>query len=775
MQKEPVINTESDPENPPKPLQTLTLVEWDSGDGEPTLAFGTYDERYRVEDFVGEGGMGEVYRGRDTILRRNVAIKYLKVDRAGDAKARGQFWHEAVHSGILDHPCIPPLHDLGVDSEDRPFYVMRFIRGTSLGEVLRLPEAERWSLPRLLQVLIQVCGAVQFAHESGILHLDLKPENIMLGEYGDVYVVDWGLAESTDKPSKSEGPRRPRGTPAYMSPEQARADADLTPRADVFALGVILYEMVTGTRPFTADSIARLLQRIQSDDFERGAEWEKCPAELQELIEGALAKPPGERVADARSIANRVQDFLEGRKEQERRTARAQTSFEKAERELERCTESIAAAEKLASQLESIQLEPWAEVSEKRELWNRQDAIQDHRRTADIAVERALHHLRDAQKDTPNDHRVRTALADIYWDRFLLAEQQGDEFQQRFLETQLRELDLPHINEGLEGNGTLSIACTPAPAEAFVEDLVQRDRLLVAANRRELDSLDQAVLPMGRYQVTLSRPGYESLVAPVYIGRGEHVVREWRMRTGEEIGDEFALVPSGPFVMGGDTGTVESVPRQIRHVAEFCIARYPVTWRQYRDYLQAIADVDRDEAERRLPDVSHNTPDAWAIDEDGRLQVEVDEEDWEFPIFKVTYEDALAYCAWRSKVDGRAYRLPTDEEWEKAARGEDARIFPWGDHFDATFCKNAQSRPERAQPESVGAYEKDCSPYGVRDMAGGIREWCGSWFNEANGHRLVRGGSWNFGPIGAHCAYRLGCGPTLSYPFIGFRLAHTIE
>ena len=219
------------------------------------------------------------------------------------------------------------------------------------------------------------------------------------------------------------------------------------------------------------------------------------------------------------------------------------------------------------------------------------------------------------------------------------------------------------------------------------------------------------------------------------------------------------------------------------------MARFPVTWEEYREYLQAIADGSRDEAVKRLPDVAHNDPDAWTVDDDGVVRFgggdddddDDDDDDGDdehveaWPIFKVTFDDALGYCQWRSDRDGRRYRLPTDEEWEKAARGEDARLFPWGSHFDAVFCKNAHSMAERAQPEPVGSYPTDCSPYGVHDMAGGIREWCDSWFDESNGHRLVRGGSWNFGEIGAHCAYRLGCGPTISYIFIGFRLVHDFE
>lgn len=771
----------SDPNLPPKALQTMTLISC-SGDGQvraPQVDFGSYEQRYQAEDFIGEGGMGKVYEGLDAVLKRQVALKYLKGTDLDNPSAYNQFLLEALNSGMLDHPCIPPVHDVGVDSNGRPFYVMRLIRGTSLAETLNDTRGSNlgWSLPRLLQVLIQVCGAVQYAHDSKILHLDIKPANIMIGEYEDVYLVDWGLSEHTDaKTGAARGGTR--GTPGYMSPEQADGVSQLTPAADCFALGVVLYEIVVGERPFGPGTPQTLLERVRDEDFRRSSSWLRSPPELREILEKTLQKDPENRATSPRWISERLQEFLEGREEAQRRQARAEAALEKADVELQGRRKIQERCEAIRRELETTVVKSWAALEDKQRRWELEDALEESERGADAATERALRHLRDAYQEAPEEDKVRQALGRIYWERFEHAEIQGDDFQKLFLETQLRQLDCDEFVTALQGDGTLTLHCEPVPTTIELAKLVEVDRVLTPTEKLELPAseLERHPLPMGSYLVTLRRHGYLPLTAPVFIGRGENVSRQWKLRTREDVESDFQVIPAGPFTMGGDAATFAAVPRQVQDVPEFCIAKYPVTWGEYQEYLQAIADEDREEAVRRLPAVSAQRPDEWTVDQEGVVRfVHENEETRHWPIFQVTYEDAISYCKWRSGRDGRSYRLPTDAEWEKAARGEDARLFPWGNRFDALFCKNAHSTPERAQPEPVGRYSTDVSPYGVGDMAGGIREWCSSWFDEANGHRLVRGGSWNFGEIGAHCAYRLGCSPIVSYVFIGFRLAHDIE
>ncbi|MCA8960973.1 MAG: serine/threonine protein kinase, partial [Planctomycetes bacterium] len=282
------------------PLHTLTIVSVDpSTEGAPPpIAIGSPEARYHVEDFIGEGGMGEVFRGEDSLLRRPIAVKYLRQPLSDDPSALRQFWNEVVHSGLLDHPCVPPVHDAGIDRHGRPFYVMRLIRGRSLRDVLDESDDSEWGLPRLLSSFVQVCGAVQFAHDSDILHLDIKPANIMIGDYGAVYLVDWGLSEATSP----HGRRGTRGTPSYMAPEQTRSGAALSAAADLFALGALLYELCTRERAFPGSEPRAIFEKIRRGEFHRGPAWDRCAPSLCEIIEHALEPEIDRRIESAEAL-----------------------------------------------------------------------------------------------------------------------------------------------------------------------------------------------------------------------------------------------------------------------------------------------------------------------------------------------------------------------------------------------------------------------------------------------------------------------------------------
>ncbi|MCA8961019.1 MAG: SUMF1/EgtB/PvdO family nonheme iron enzyme, partial [Planctomycetes bacterium] len=469
-------------------------------------------------------------------------------------------------------------------------------------------------------------------------------------------------------------------------------------------------------------------------------------------------------------LADRVHEFLDGRRDRIRRQQRARAELSLARERLRACEETEGRSRELASELELVAPVPWASTEEKSRFWEAEDHYERTLESAELHRERALQHLLRAREDAPEDPEIRDALTEVYLERLDRAELLGDRFQQRFLETQLRGLDLPNLEELLEGKGSLSIRVEPTPTRRTLAPLVEQHRVWVPAEEERIELRDAGAIALaqGRYELRVEAEGRRRILVPVRIRRRATVELDLRLRTDDDIGAEFVQIPAGSFVMGGDDETFQSHPRQVRDVGEFAIARYPITFEEYREFVQSVADVDPEEAEPLLPHVSENR-NVWGID-DGRVLYFETRRNW--PVFGVDFEQAQRYCQWRSQRDGRRYRLPTDEEWEKAARGTDERIFPWGDRFDASFCKNAESTEGKAQPEAVGAYPIDCSPYGVRDMAGGIREWCDSWYSEKDGQRLVRGGSWNFTSIGAHCAYRMGCAPHVAYPFIGFRIVH---
>lgn len=249
------------------------------------------ESRYETGEEVARGGMGAIKLADDVALRRQVAIKSMLVDDATpDELAR--FIEEAQITGQLDHPGIVPIHELGVDASGQPFYSMKFVRGRDLQTILdglrkgNREIAEEFTLHRLLNILNRVCDAVAFAHARGVIHRDLKPANIRIGEFGEVMVMDWGLAKIFGKDETRPDVKGRRvesiredetagdlrtiagsvmGSPAYMAPEQASgATHELDEGADIYALGAILYEILTLRPPIEMNSgeMARSSRRV---------------------------------------------------------------------------------------------------------------------------------------------------------------------------------------------------------------------------------------------------------------------------------------------------------------------------------------------------------------------------------------------------------------------------------------------------------------------------------------------------------------------------------
>ena len=290
--------------------------------------------RFEVRGLLGRGGMGEVREVRDVDLERTLAMKVLPGERLGadGSRQRHRFLEEAQVTGQLDHPGIVPIHELGVDPDGCPFFTMRRVQGKDLSEILSDPSAEAdWSTPRALQVLQRVAETVAFAHSKGIVHRDLKPANIMLGPYGEVYVMDWGLAKQVgvDQPGGGPASQVPGevdsptlagdilGTPSYMSPEQAGLlDGELGPLSDVYSLGAMLYELLTGHAPYqdTPRNSRQVLAGLAMgpplplEELAPGV-----AAELAAICNKAMAREPKDRYPGAVELAADIRALLEGR------------------------------------------------------------------------------------------------------------------------------------------------------------------------------------------------------------------------------------------------------------------------------------------------------------------------------------------------------------------------------------------------------------------------------------------------------------------------------
>jgi serine/threonine protein kinase len=311
--------------------------------------------KYDIGGIIAQGGMGAIVDAQEKLLRRKVAMKVML--RSGSQEDLVRFVEEAQITGQLEHPNIVPVYELGVDEQEQVFYTMKLVRGITLHQVLQLIESgvpgtvAKYPLAALLTIFQKVCDALAFAHSKGVIHRDLKPANIMLGEYGEVLVMDWGLARASGRneaagtePSRTlvrsarqdEGAAMMTmagmvlGTPQYMPPEQARGETDkFDARTDIYSLGAILYHMLTLEPPISGDDVGQMLQsvadgnvaaqvashgpkRVQSPRALPHIPGGKIPELLAEITRKAMAMLQEHRYQTVKELQAAVQVFQAG-------------------------------------------------------------------------------------------------------------------------------------------------------------------------------------------------------------------------------------------------------------------------------------------------------------------------------------------------------------------------------------------------------------------------------------------------------------------------------
>lgn len=300
--------------------------------------------RYESREIVAKGGMATIYRVVDPSLHRVVAMKVAPVTvdyssgrpRVSHVSRLRRFLQEIQVHAQLDHPGVVPLYDVGLDGESHPFFTMRYVEGLSLEQVIRSVHAGGAELRSTLRAMIQACETLAYAHARGVVHRDLKPVNIRIGHYGQVFVLDWGLAwvgpaetkrhdghtlpsrdpsqETTDRLVTPPG--EVIGTPTFMPPEQAWGNPCTGPAADIYSLGAILYYLLTGCEPYgdvkpaTHREILLALLRGSPRPIEELAP--SVPRELAELCHRAMRRKPRDRPASALDLASDLRRYVEG-------------------------------------------------------------------------------------------------------------------------------------------------------------------------------------------------------------------------------------------------------------------------------------------------------------------------------------------------------------------------------------------------------------------------------------------------------------------------------
>lgn len=771
------------------------------------------DRRYERRGVLGRGGMGEVWRVWDHTLRRMVAMKVVRPDRSHDPSLVSSLFQEAQATANLQHPGIVPVHDIGVLDDGRLFFTMKEVQGRTLGEVVAevqgairdghwQPSPSGWTFRRLLEAFHRATEAMAYSHARGVVHRDLKPGNIMLGGYGEVLVLDWGIAKILHEPDRDHPAARELGraasltrdglspgTPAWMAPEQQQS-LTVGPPADVWALGAILAWMCTDTLP----------------NDPSGASLAEVPDGLVDIWSRAMDPDPRFRYPDAGALAQELAAFLDGARRREQALglvadadaiiARLGDLEDRARHNREAAAESLRA------------VKPSDPVEAKEPAWARQDEATRLETEARLAEIRYQQTLRAACNVQPGLPEASDRLADWYRRLHERAEAAGDTPAAAGYALLVREYDRGLHKAWLDGRGSLSLSTEPAGATVTVYRYNEVGRRLIPKKLRALGvtPLRAVPVPMGSYRLQIDHPERVPTALPLHVGRQEQADTRppeggeavpIRLLAEGELRAEERYVPAGWFLSGSTDPTVRAaLPRRRVWLDAFAFQRLPVTHGDYIAFLDAL--VRQGDAARALhhaPRPPGATEPAYGRRADGGFCLVPDRDGdlWtaDLPVFLVSWEDAVAYAAWFAAETGLPYRLPTELEWEKAARGVDGRVYPWGDFFDPTFSAMRDSRPDKPFPASVHAHPQDESPYGIRHLAGNVTCWCSDPFRpegpplsregrplrdpmENPRFRTAKGGAWCFLERSCRADARYQIEPLQRRVDTGFRLARSL-
>ena len=756
--------------------------------------------RFEEQEELGRGAMGLVVRAWDRALGREVALKRLLPELVDSDSARARFLREA-RIGALEHPNIVPVHEWGSGEDGAPFLVMRRVSGRTLRDLLELrgrgapAVGQTWNRIRMLRSFVQLCQAAAYAHSRRVLHRDIKPENVIVGDFGEVQLLDWGVGarfeEVQDPTFESE---EARGTPGYIAPELLRGDAIEHPeRADVYALGAVLYELLTGSRPWADLSTLDVLKKTVEADPQpprRRAPWLKIPEELEEICLAALCRDPEERLPTAGQLARRIEDALVGEREARRLQGEADGKVLEADawlqrlgqlRERIRATEEEAAAHRAG-------LVPWSRVEQKRHAWRAEDRAATLRGSLDDAFDGAHRTLLAAIERVPDHADARRRLARLWCTRLEDDEERGDGRAARRSRAQVQLWDDGTLSESLAPGGRVTVLSDPPGATVHCYSLSDVDRMLLPGESVDLGAapIHGAAVAEGSHLLMLEAPGRLPTRCPLRMNRGRRERLEVWLPPWEALPPGMVYVPGGLAILGGARGRggygVAGARREVV-VPGFAISVFPVTFADYLEFLEDLSERDPAQVEERRPRLERHGP--LVVLRDGRLTPSLaplrrgeapgrDVEGWSLPLVGVTWSDARAFCAWKAEQLGLPIRLPREDEWEKAGRGVDGRLFPWGPTYEPGFATQADSSPDTPGVVPVGHSGMDESVYGVRDLQGGVSEWCEEPFEPQGALKAVRGSHWRTSGRRTLAA-RDGRAPEGRWDTVGFRAACTLQ
>lgn len=732
-------------------------------------------DRYGYLGFIAAGGMGEVHRVYDFKMERPVAVKLIKTR---DSTRLERFFLEIQVTANLQHPTIPPVYDWGILDDGRLWFTMQEVVGLGLDEIIRALHMARtdrmwnaahdgWSLKRLMGVYLRISQSIAFAHTKGVVHRDLKPPNVMVGSLGQVYVMDWGMAKLRGVLERQGGEGivpgdmtqvgAVLGTPAYMAPEQAMGDAEAhTAASDVYAFGALLYYALAGVPQFegTARAIVdqlrdgppQLLRLRVSPDHP------PMPEDLVQVVNKSMARDPDDRPS-AEWISQELEAWLDGA----RRRARAVELVQEAVTLAWSRRQLVARANLMRVEAEaSLEgLPAHAPIAEKRAGWQLQDGAQALEAEAELMLDNRLHVLRTALNYDPELVQAHRALAEHYADALREAELQGDTTAAERAERRLEDHDRGQYAGLLKGLSAVTLR-PAAPCRVHVYRYELRERALRAelVESHDVDEALRLEVRHGSYLLEFRASGRATVRLPLLLRRGGDDPRVHPV-SGEPVvvplprsgllGPDDVVVPAGWSVFGGDPEAADPWPATRLWVDHVILRRFQVTWDEYIAFLNRELDAGRPVSEL----VPWFKTTGWKLEPvDGRFELGHSDDApahvGRHPVRGLRRLTAEAYALAERARTGKAWRLPSSWEWERGARGADARHFPWGNFPEPTWAGGLRSTGRKPMTVDVDAMPMDESPCGVRGTASSVRELCQDpWRKEMPKAGMAPVGPWS--------------------------------
>lgn len=753
---------------------------------EQTASIECLADRYEVLGILGKGGMGEVLRVKDQKFERTLAMKIIHKSLVSSPLIQQLFIKEAKSTGLLQHPGTVPVHDFGTLSDGRLYFTMQEIQGVTLKEAIKrvhhngappdwITTHKDWSIQRLLDAFERICETMAYAHTLGIMHRDIKPSNFMLGAHGEVLVMDWGIAkilphgEQTFPDANALRPNMGSvvGTPDYIAPEQARGESDeVNAHSDVFSLGCVLYEIITGKH--FRDSSLSFKEAIRTP----GPSLPTNDDRLQKIYARCTALNPTERYQTAKELHQELSRWLDG----EFKRQRALEWVAKATQHHKTVLNIHTRIHQLNQDIKALErnLQKWAPIQEKQALWVLEDERNQLQQEVDLSEMNSIEWLHSALNQAPDLQEAHRVLTEIYHDQHQRALLQGNTRQATLTLELMRLHDQGDFADYLSGQGTLHTAEQYRGWKLYRFTEVQRRQI-----REFVQIVDSTTLPLSIGSYILSPPNSERYGIPFVISRSEANTTLSAMPV-PKLNEMECWVPAGPSWIGSPLEPDN--PYRKEDVDAFIMQQHPITNRQYIEFLEdlvqqhgiehALLHAPRTNA---ISDSDATILYTWN-EESQRFTLEPDPQgdcwDLDWPVIMISGDDAVAFAQWYSTKTGLSWRLPTPVEWEKAARGVDGRLLPWGDHFEPTWACVRGHTARTVLPATIDAHPTDISVYGVCGMAGNVQDFCD---DPSNPKRVVsKGGAWAFHPEYIKLAIGRNFERHIRFEVTGFRLVRSV-